>query len=330
MKKNILTIFFVLWIIFVLFFFFYNFSIGQESTGTNAIENNNEEQMEATLDSNPEDIPNLEPLESNGDELAPETVEGENQGEDVGVPAEFVDENPQESAQLNLPDLSGDDIQEEEQLPENLLLKYFKQGGNFMWPLLICSIIALGIIIERIIRLLPLKVEADAFINKLLDLYENKGKEKAMEYCDSKEVKKWSILSRIAKSGLRVSDRGINSMEKAFENSATIEISNLEKGLPALQALANIAPLLGFLGTVVGMIISFEDISRANDMGPDVVSRGIYQALITTATGLMIAIPIFAAHNYFVSRIDKFTLLVEKISVALLELREKNTIQSES
>ena len=108
-------------------------------------------------------------------------------------------------------------------------------------------------------------------------------------------------------------------MEKAIETAASIEIALLERGLIWLATVANIAPLLGFLGTVSGMIHAFEAIAAAEEVSAKLVATGIYEALITTAAGLIVAIPVQAAHNYFVSRIDKFVIDIEESGAELID-----------
>jgi biopolymer transport protein ExbB len=114
-------------------------------------------------------------------------------------------------------------------------------------------------------------------------------------------------------------DRGLEHVEKAIENAGTIEMSFLEKGLVWLATIANIAPMLGFLGTVSGMISAFAAIAEAGDIEPSIVASGISEALITTASGLAIAIPIQAFHNFFVSRIDRLIIDMEESANDLID-----------
>jgi biopolymer transport protein ExbB len=114
-------------------------------------------------------------------------------------------------------------------------------------------------------------------------------------------------------------DRGLEHVEKAIENAGTIEMSFLEKGLVWLATVANIAPMLGFLGTVSGMISAFASIAAAGDVNATIVASGISEALITTASGLAIAIPVQAAHNYFVSRIDRLIIDMEESANDLID-----------
>jgi biopolymer transport protein ExbB len=114
-------------------------------------------------------------------------------------------------------------------------------------------------------------------------------------------------------------DRGLEQVEKAIENAGTIEMSFLERGLVWLATVANVAPMLGFLGTVSGMISAFAAIAEAGDVNATIVASGISEALITTASGLAIAIPIQAAHNYFVSRVDRLVIDMEESANDLID-----------
>jgi biopolymer transport protein ExbB len=111
----------------------------------------------------------------------------------------------------------------------------------------------------------------------------------------------------------------LDHVEKAISESGAVEMAFLEKGMVWLSTVANIAPLLGFLGTVSGMINSFEAIAAAGDVEPSIVAGGISEALITTAGGLVIAIPIQAFHNYFVSKIDKIIIDMQEASTQFVE-----------
>jgi biopolymer transport protein ExbB len=108
-------------------------------------------------------------------------------------------------------------------------------------------------------------------------------------------------------------------VEKAIESAGTIEMAFLQRGLIILASIANVAPLLGFLGTVSGMIHAFEAIAAAEQVSAKLVATGISEALITTATGLMIAIPVQLMNNFFISRIDRFVLEMEEASIELVD-----------
>jgi biopolymer transport protein ExbB len=129
------------------------------------------------------------------------------------------------------------------------------------------------------------------------------------------------------KSGLLRFGKSHEEIEKAMESVALHEVSKLEKSLWILATVANIAPLFGFLGTVTGMIASFEALAEVGLGNPEAVAGGISQALITTATGLMIALPVQAAYNYFANRVSQFALDMELSSSVLLETFSEIEVQ---
>jgi biopolymer transport protein ExbB len=130
---------------------------------------------------------------------------------------------------------------------------------------------------------------------------------------------------------LRV-DRGIEHVEKAIINAGSIEMAFLEKGLVWLSTVVSVAPMLGFLGTVQGMVIAFDSIAAANDISPSIVAEGISVALLTTLWGLVVAIIIQTANNYFVSRVDKLIVDMEESSVdfvdTLIEMEKKGMVKA--
>jgi biopolymer transport protein ExbB len=128
-----------------------------------------------------------------------------------------------------------------------------------------------------------------------------------------------SPAAKILYAGLERHDEGTERVMKAIENQGLIELSRLEKGLVVLATLTNIAPLLGFLGTVIGMIIAFQSIELAGEVEATLVAGGIKVALLTTAAGLVIAIPVSIAHNFFVSRIDAIVIDMEESAQKMID-----------
>jgi biopolymer transport protein ExbB len=120
-------------------------------------------------------------------------------------------------------------------------------------------------------------------------------------------------------SGLQKADRGPDAVEKAITTAGTIEMAFLERGLIWISSVSTIAPLIGFLGTVSGMINAFEAIATSDTVNAQLVAAGISEALITTATGLVIAIPTSIGFNYFVSTIDRFVIEMEEASSELVD-----------
>lgn len=195
------------------------------------------------------------------------------------------------------------------------MVELFIKGKLFMWPLLALAIIGVAFIFERLWTLSRATINTRKFLNKVTAALKEGGVTAAADEC----ARTRGPIASIFHAGLMKADRGVSEVEKAIESAGSIEMSFLERGLVWLATIANIAPMLGFLGTVSGMINAFEAIARAGDIEPSLVASGISEALITTATGLAIAIPIQAAHNFFVSKIDKLVLDMEESSTVLLD-----------
>ena len=204
------------------------------------------------------------------------------------------------------------------------MLDLYLRGGNFMHPLLICSIIGIGVIIERIISLWMAGMNNKKFMTnaKLHEVLMSHGIEEALLVCQ----KSRSPVASILEAGLRKYASGMSEVEKAIEFAAGIEMSFLEKRLSWLCIIGNVDPMIGFLGTASGMIRSFDAIALAGRIEPSLVASGISEALITTAGGLVVALPMQIAYSFFVAKIDSLVLDMEESSYnfldALIELEE--------
>jgi biopolymer transport protein ExbB len=195
------------------------------------------------------------------------------------------------------------------------LVELYLTGGVFMHPILLCSVVGLGIILERLYFFAKARTNTQKLMGDLLRVLQDQGFEAAQRMLHSAR----GPVAAVLHSGLIRAKKGPEAVEKAIETAASIEIALLERGLIWLATVANIAPLLGFLGTVSGMIHAFEAIAAAEEVSAKLVATGIYEALITTAAGLIVAIPVQTAHNYFVSRIDKFVIDMEESSAELVD-----------
>ena len=194
--------------------------------------------------------------------------------------------------------------------------KYMIQGGPIMWPLLLASIIALAVIIERWFAIRKAKINVNEFLAKVRKaLIVSKSIRDAIKVCEQYR----GPVASIMKAGLLKYGQPKEDIEKSIENAALYEMSRLEKRLVVLASIANIAPLLGFFGTVTGMINSFEALAAQGLSNPGAVAEGISEALITTATGLAVAIPVQLAYNYFMSAINKSVRDIETSTNMLLE-----------
>lgn len=197
---------------------------------------------------------------------------------------------------------------------ENFFQRYMRLGGPFMWPIIIIQVLGIGLILERLWFFLRRKRNIAGFADLVVERLHAGGIDEAVRFCRKHD----STAARIILSGLELHSQGVDRVEKTIETNGGIEISLQERGLSILAAIANIAPLLGFLGTVVGMIVAFQAIAGADTVSAKLVSNGIFQSLITTAFGLIVAIPAFAFHNFFVHRIDRFASEVEKAASEII------------
>jgi len=198
---------------------------------------------------------------------------------------------------------------------ESGLVELFLKGGGFMYPLLIASIIGVAVIIERAVTLSRARTDVRKLMKRVLDALHSKGVDAAAAECERTR----GPIAAILHAGLKRAERGTEAVERAIETAGTIETSFLERGLIWLATLATIAPLLGFLGTVSGMIRAFNAIAEAEQVNAKLVASGISEALITTATGLLVAIPMQAFHNFFVAQIDRFIIEMEESTADLVD-----------
>lgn len=199
------------------------------------------------------------------------------------------------------------------------LLNMFYDGGVFMYPLVLCSLFALGVIIAKAYTLWVAQRESKGILTEVEQLLRQGRIAAAVERAEATP----GPVAAILLSGLRrVQERDFSSadVEKAIKTTGTIELGFIERGLPILATISNVAPLLGFLGTVAGMIAAFGAIAEAGQVEASLVAGGIKIALITTATGLIIAVPVNIAYNFFVTRIDKLIVEMEEGSAKILNL----------
>ena len=193
------------------------------------------------------------------------------------------------------------------------LLELFKLGGVVMWPLLAFSIVAVGITIERIIYLANLNLKIDDLKEKVFEYINKNDTSGACDYLS--ELPKRRMGARVLLAMLEHSKQGKvfseYRAERAAQNEAVSCINSLENGFNFLTALGSLSPLTGFLGTVTGMIGAFRSIAEASEVNAQIVANGIYEALITTVFGLIIAIIAMISHSIFSHIVEKFASRVE-------------------
>lgn len=192
---------------------------------------------------------------------------------------------------------------------------YFDKGGPVMWPLLGLSVLGVTVIFWRWWALRQATTGIGTFMSELRPKLVSQDVDGAIGVCD----RRGGPVAAIVKAGLVRFGRPKDEVERALQDASAHELAQLERGLPVLATIAMIAPLLGFLGTVTGMINSFEALAAVGLNNPAAVARGISQALITTAAGLMIAIPVQMAYNYFVANVNALVRNMESAAHVVLE-----------
>jgi len=196
------------------------------------------------------------------------------------------------------------------------LAMYFRQGGPMMWPLLFFSLLALTFIIERFIVFTKAKINVNEFLTRIRKaLLVNRNVKEAIKVCEQHR----GPVASVMKAGLLRYGHSREDIEKTIENAALYELDRLERRMGVLATTANVAPMLGFLGTVTGMIKSFATLAAEGLTNPGAVAAGISEALITTATGLIIAIPAQLAFNWYNTKITRFVRDIETATNMLME-----------
>jgi len=211
---------------------------------------------------------------------------------------------------LQVPGLEGVDLTLSEQAAQT-----WENLGIMQIPLAACVVVAIIVIVWKFFDLVGKSSSTKKTLRDVESLLAERRLREALEVCANST----SPAARILHSGLERHDEGTDRVMKAIENQGLIELSKLESGLVVLATLTNIAPLLGFLGTVIGMIVAFQSIEAAGEVEATLVAGGIKIALTTTAAGLVIAIPVSIAHNYFVSRIDSLVIDMEESAQKMVD-----------
>jgi biopolymer transport protein ExbB len=196
------------------------------------------------------------------------------------------------------------------------LFDLFEKGQWAMWPLLVFSIITITILLERFVYIFYHDLSIRKVGRKVLEKIKAGDIKGAKEYL--RNCKKRVVSAPVILSGLNVFELGEHRMEKAIEAGAAGKLSDLERGFSILVALGSLAPITGFLGTVSGMITAFQSIANASDVNAQLVANGIFEALITTAFGLVIAIIAVAGFNFLSFFVDKFAADIEQLGNEVL------------
>lgn len=198
--------------------------------------------------------------------------------------------------------------------------EFMVKGGPLMFPILACSIIALAVVMERLWHLRRAKIDTECFMD---DIAETLKRNKVMEAIDKCNAMPGPI-AHIVKAGILKHDRPRIEIKEAIEDAGVYELPRLEKNLGVLATIAHIAPLLGLLGTVTGMVRAFQVIEQKAGafapVNPGDLAGGIWEALITTVAGLSVAIPTYVAYNFLVTKVDGVILEMEKSATDIVNI----------
>lgn len=198
--------------------------------------------------------------------------------------------------------------------------KLLVAGGPVMVPILLCSFFALAITIEKLLYFASISIDTKQFKETIFEHIKTNNIKEAINLCEANP----SPLAKILKAGILKSGSSREEIKESMEDESLLEIPKLERKLSALATIANITPLLGLLGTVTGIAGSFHTIqmrtNSLNPVSPGDLAGGVWEALMTTIAGLMIAIPSFVAYNYLVSRVHLFILETERGATELSSL----------
>jgi len=202
--------------------------------------------------------------------------------------------------------------------------KFIEGGPGFMGIVLVCLILGLAIVIERIIYLNMATTNTDKLLNNIEDALNGGGVDAAKEVCRNTKGPVASIFYQ----GLDRSHDGIDMVEKSVVSYGGVQMGLLEKGISWISLFIALAPMLGFMGTVIGMIGAFDAIAAAGDISPAVVATGIKVALLTTVFGLIVAIILQIFYNYIVAKVDSIVNDMENASISLIDLLVKKELSN--
>lgn len=215
------------------------------------------------------------------------------------------------------------DVSDEGQSFHEILKDQFIQGDvNFMTPILICIIIGLAISIERIITLNLATTNTQKLLGQIEDALAKGGVNAALDVTRNTRGPVASIFTQ----GLMRYSEGVDMVEKSIVSYGGVEMGRLEKGLIWISLMIALGPMLGFFGTVVGMIVAFDDIAKAGDISPNIVASGMKVALLTTVAGLIVGMILQVFYNYLVSKIDSLVNSMEDASISLIDILVKHKL----
>jgi biopolymer transport protein ExbB len=248
----------------------------------------------------------MEAEEAAAEEVAEAEAAAAAEVEEVEAPAEEVAEAPAE----------------DQSFTQVIKQKFIEGGPGFMGIVLVCLILGLAIVIERIIYLNMATTNTDKLLTNIESALNSGGVDAAKEVCrDTK-----GPVASIFYQGLERSHEGVDMVEKSIVSYGGVQMGLLEKGISWISLFIALAPMLGFMGTVIGMIGAFDAIAEAGDISPQVVAVGIKVALLTTVFGLIVAIILQIFFNYIVAKVDSIVNDMENASISLIDMLIKNEI----
>lgn len=196
------------------------------------------------------------------------------------------------------------------------MLQEFKDGGGIMWFLLVCAVMGIALCLERLFTIfLRLRVDVKKFSQRLVKTVQEQGVQAGIDFCD----KNPSPVAKVLRAALEKAGQDRAVLEDAIVRAGAAELAFLDRGMALIAGLTTVAPFLGFLGTVSGMISAFKAIAAVGEVDPTVVSSGIAEALITTKWGLIIAAPLAILHILFSGRVNGYLRDMETASSELLD-----------
>ena len=250
-------------------------------------------------------------------EFDDEYVEEYDEYEDGETSEESVNE---ESAQDEVPNQAETAVEDTATFHQIIKQKFIEGGPAFMGIVLLCLILGLALAIERIIYLNMATTNTEKLLNDVEGALSNGGVDAAKEVCRNTNGPVASIFYQ----GLERSDEGIELVEKSIIAYGSVQMGLLEKGLSWISLFIALAPMLGFMGTVIGMIGAFDAIEAAGDISPSLVAGGIKVALLTTVFGLIVAMILQVFYNYLIAKVDSLVNSMEDASISLIDLLVKN------
>ncbi len=238
-----------------------------------------------------------------------------------------IDSSQAEPVQMTQEDKEGQAAMTESSMNEEsasfhqiIKQKFIEGGPGFMGIVLLCLILGLALAIERIIYLNMATTDTDKLLNDVESALNSGGVDAAKEVCRNTNGPVASIFYQ----GLERSNEGVDMVEKSIVSYGSVQMGLLEKGLSWISLFIALAPMLGFMGTVIGMIGAFDAIEAAGDISPSLVAGGIKVALLTTVFGLIVAMILQVFYNYLIAKVDSLVNSMEDASISLIDLLVKN------